>query len=184
MVKKILATVLLAIGAVFVAPFAANAAPYVPDSNVSVSGSAVPGGTVNVNFAAGSFAPNETVHFTVSGEGTVTLAVFKAATVSHDKTANADGAVSLAVTLPSDARGTYTVTGTGATSGATATASFSVSPADTGAGSGTSASGSGLADTGSTVSVLVLWVAGGLVVLGAAFIAVRTVVRRSASTKA
>ncbi|TAM70036.1 MAG: hypothetical protein EPN48_06525 [Microbacteriaceae bacterium] len=179
MVKKFFAAFLLIVAGIFVAPLAANAA-YVPSG--TVSGSATAGGTVTASFGAGTFTPSETVHVTVDGAGTVTIGVFKAAVVSADRTASSNGALGVPITLPSSASGTYTVTATGATSGNTATATFTVQSAS-GSSSG-AASGNGLADTGSTISILAIWIAAGLLLLGAAFITVRIVVRRQSRVNA
>lgn len=182
MAKKILAALALVIMGFFAAPLAANAAGY-SGGTVSFSGSFAASGTVNVQFSAGSFQANESVHVTVSGAGAVTFAAFKADTISSDKTAAADGSLGVAVKLPADASGTYTVTGTGATSGSVVSGTFTVG-ANGGGGGSSNAGGSGLADTGSTISILAFWVAGGVVLLGAAFVAVRVVVRRQARTNA
>jgi hypothetical protein len=181
MVKKILAALALVIMGFFAAPLAANAAGY-SGGSVSFTGSFTAGGTANVHFSAGSFQGSETVHVTVSGTGTITFGVFKADTISSDKTASADGSLDVAVKLPADASGTYPVTGTGATSGSVVSGTFTVGTS--GGGGGTSAGGSGLADTGSTVSILAFWIAGGVVLLGAAFVAVRVVVRRQSRASA
>jgi len=178
MVKKIFAALALVVMGFFAVPLAANAAGYSGGSE-SFSGSFTAGGTVNVHFTAGSFQGGETVHVTVSGAGNVTVAAFRAAIASADETAAADGSASATVTLPADASGTYTVTGTGVSSGAVVSGSFAVGGAGSGAAGGSAtSSGSGLADTGSTVSILAIWVGGGLVLLGAAFVAVRLIVRR------
>jgi hypothetical protein len=178
MAKKIWAAILLVIAGVLVAPMAANAA-YSSGSGV-VSGNAVPGGTVSVAWADGTFGANDPVRVTVDGQGTVTIAAFKAATVSAQKTADADGALAVSFTLPSDASGTYNVTATDLSNGNIGTATFTVGSAAGNGGSGAagSSSGSGLADTGSTISILAFWFAGGIVLLGAAFVAVRVIVRR------
>ena len=177
MFKKTLAAIVLSLVAVVAIPTAANAAGYVPSGNVSVSGSATPGGTDTVSFGAGSFNGSENVSFSVTGNGTATLSTFRAATVSLTKQASASGAVSVNVTLPSNASGTYTVTATGLTSGNVGTASITVSPADSAVG-GSSNSGNGLADTGSTVPMLLVWGAAGAIILGFALFFVRGLVRR------
>lgn len=181
MVKKILAALALVIMGFFAAPLAANAAGY-SGGSVSFTGSFTAGGTVEAHFSAGSFQGGESVHVTVSGTGTVTVGAFKADTVSADKNAGADGSLEATVTLPSNASGTYTVTGAGATSGSVVSGTFTVGA--NGGGGGGNAGGPGLADTGSTISILAFWVAGGIVLLGAAFVAVRVVVRRQARTNA
>ncbi|AMM20475.1 hypothetical protein AX769_10355 [Frondihabitans sp. PAMC 28766] len=173
-ITKIATASALVLGAMFVAPAAANAAGYVPSSNVTVSGAVVAGGTDTVGFASGSFDPGENVTFSVTGAGRVQLAALAQQTVTLTKAATSTGADSVSVTLPAGASGTYTLTATGATSGNVATAALSVVPAD-----GTAASTSGaLAFTGSTVSMLVVWSAAGAVALGIAFMIVLALVRR------
>ncbi len=181
--KKLIAAALL-VGAAFIAvPTAANAAGYVPTSNVSVSGTVVAGGTVTVRFAAGSFTPGETVNVSVTGAGAVTLGALPTTTVSATYRADASGATNVRVTLPAGASGTYSLTATGATSGNVATASLTVAPADgavtVGAGAGGANGGPGeLAFTGGTISTLGLWAAGGAIVLGGGLLVVRRSVRR------
>lgn len=179
MLRKTLAAVALAFAALVATPLAANAAGYAPNSNVTVNGPVVAGGTVIVNFGPGSFAGSENVSFQVTGYGTVTLSAFKAATVTATKQATPAGAVSESVTLPTDARGTYTLTATGLTSGAIGTASLTVVPTDVAGTSPVASSGSGmLAHTGSTLPMLLIWTAGGAVALGLALFVVLGLVRR------
>jgi hypothetical protein len=187
MFKKSFAAVAIAVLAVFAAPAAANAAGYVPVGNISVSGAVVPGGTVTVGFADGSFTPGESVSFTLTGENAAgaTLATFKAVVDSQSlvKTASDTGAVSLDVTLPSNASGTYTVTATGLTSGTVGTASLTVASADgaasgSGTGTGSDASNGGLASTGYDAPMLAIWAAGGALLLGVALMVALTIVRR------
>ena len=178
MFKKTLAAIVLSLVAVVAIPTAANAAGYVPSGDVSVSGSATPGGTDTVSFGAGSFTGSENVSFSVTGNGTPTLSTFRAATVTLTKQASASGAVSVNVTLPTNASGTYTLTATGLTSGNVGTASITVSPADSAVGGSSSNSGNGLADTGSTVPMLLIWGAAGAIILGFALFFVRGLVRR------
>lgn len=180
MARKTFAVIALAILAVFAVPAAANAAGYVPANNVSVSGEAVAGGTVTVTFAEGSFTPGEDVSFAVTGSGTATLSAFKAATVTLVKTASATGAASVNVTLPADATGTYTVTATGLTSGTVGTAAITVTAVD--AGTGSANTGGGLASTGYDAPVLLIWGAGGALLLGIALVVVLTIVRRQHAT--
>lgn len=183
MAKKIFAALALVLMGFFALPLAANAAGYPPDGNVLISGNKTPGGVVHVEFSQGFFTGGESVHFTVDGAGTVSIAAFKAATVSTDKAANTNGSIAFDITLPANASGTYTVTGTGSQSGTTGSASFTVTAADAGGSTATNA-GSGLADTGSTISMLAIWVASGLVLLGAAFVTVRVIVRRQSRVDA
>ncbi|RLQ82667.1 hypothetical protein D9V28_11980 [Mycetocola zhadangensis] len=152
--------------AIFAVPAAATA--YGPASNGTVVGDVTAGGNVTINFAAGAFVGGESVTFVISGNGGVTIAAFKAATDDAVKTANADGSVGAVAALPTNASGSYNVTATGA-SGRIGTATLTVAAAD---------AGSGLPNTGSEVPVLALWTAGGALALGAALIAVMTIVRR------
>lgn len=184
--KKIIAAVVLAAAAFVTVPSAANAAGYVPASNVSVSGAAVSGGTATVSFAAGSFVANETVTVSVTGAGAVTLGALPITTVSKTYTASATGAAAVSVTLPQGASGTYSLTATGVTSGNVATSALTVVPADgtavvPAAAAGTNGNGE-LAFTGSTISMLAIWVAGGAVVLGGGLLLVRASVRRQRET--
>jgi hypothetical protein len=83
------------------------------------------------------------------------------------------------VTLPSNARGTYSLTATGLSSGQLATAALTVVAAD--AGSAAVGGNDGLAFTGSTVPTLVIWGAAGAVLLGIALMVVLTLQRRARS---
>ena len=179
MAKKTFAAIALAVLAVFAVPAAANAAGYVPEGNVTVSDSTVePGQTVTVGFSADSFTPGESVSFTLTGENAAgaTLATVKAVvnSTSITKTASATGAVSVAVTLPTNAVGSYTLTGTGLTSGSVGTATLSVVAAD----SATVVKAGGLASTGYDAPMLAIWAAAGALLLGIALVTVLTVVRR------
>ncbi len=182
--KKLIAAVVLAGAALLATPTVANAAGYTPDSDVSVSGTAVAGGTASVNFTEGAFQDNETVNVQVTGAGAVTLGALPTTTVSKTYTAASDGSLAVKVTFPRGASGTYNLTATGATSGVVGFAAFTVAPADAAAAVPAAAAGTGtgtdgtLAFTGSTVSALALWVAGGAVVLGGGLLLVRTSVRR------
>ncbi|HEY0258523.1 MAG TPA: sortase [Lacisediminihabitans sp.] len=178
MIKKAFAVAALVAVAIFAGPVAANAAGYVADDQIIVSDSTpAPGSTQTVTFTAGSFLPGEEVSFSVTGEGPITLAAVRAAvvTASITKTAAADGSIVLRITLPTDAVGTYNVTGTGLTSGTVGTAVLTVAAAD---------AGSGLAFTGANVSPLLIWGAGGVLLLGIALLVVMTVVRRQQRSNA
>jgi hypothetical protein len=173
--KKSFAAILIAIAAVFAMPLAANAAGYVPAANVTVSDSTpAPGQTVNVNFANGSYTNGENVNVGVTGNGTATVAIVKAATVTITKAASATGSLTVAVTLPANATGTYTLTATGVTSGNVGTAVLTVTAADAG----------GLAATGADFPFLMVWTAGGALLLGVALLLVLTVVRRQRAVSA
>lgn len=189
MLKKALAVLSFAVLAFVAAPSAANAAGYVPNNNVTVTGDAVAGGTVTVNFAANSFAANESVAVSVSGNTAVTLSVVKAAVLtSFTKQASSTGALSVNVTFPTNASGTYTLTATGLTSGNVGTASITIVPAVSGnlANTGTTANTSGnlantggnLANTGATLPMLMIWIGAGALILGVAIVGTLTFVRR------
>jgi hypothetical protein len=177
MLKKTFAVIALAVLAVFAVPVAANAAGYVPASNVRVSGSVTAGAALDVIFADGSFGgpgTGEDVSFAVSGSGSATLSTFKAATMTTVKSTGAQGGVTLTVTLPTDATGSYTVTGTGLTSGTVGTATLTVAAPDAGAAN----TGDNPASTGFDASVLLIWSAVGALLLGAALVIVLSIVRR------
>lgn len=186
--KKLIAAVVLAGAALLATPAAANAAGYAPDSDVAISGNYVAGGIVVINFSEGAFQNNETVNVQITGAGvnSATLGALPVTTVSKAYTASADGSLPVRVTLPQGGSGSYNLTATGATSGVVGVASFTIAPADAaaGAGTGTAANGTNgsLAFTGSTVSTLALWVAGGAVVLGGGLLVVRGSVRRQRET--
>ncbi|WP_120338182.1 sortase [Cryobacterium soli] len=187
MFKKSFAAIALAVLAVFAVPAAANAAGYVPDGNIVVSGTIAPGSPVTISFTEGSFTPGEPVSFTLTGENAAgaTLATFKSVVNSQSlvKSAAGTGAVALEVTLPTDASGTYTTTATGLTSGTVGTASLTVAAVDSagGAGSGTSTDG-GLASTGYNAPMLAIWGGAGALLLGIALVVVLGVVRRQRAT--
>ncbi|PZE27893.1 MULTISPECIES: sortase [unclassified Curtobacterium] len=179
--KKTIAALVLAGAAVMAAPMAANAEGYVPASNVSVSGSVVAGGTTIINFAPGSFADSENVTISVTGAGAVTIGALPTQTVTAVRQASATGSLNAPITLPRGASGTYEVTATGVTSGNIATTALTVVPAaatGTGATVTATSTGTGLAFTGSTVPTLLVWSAGGAVVLGGALVGVTAATRR------
>lgn len=169
MVKKVLAAVVLAILAIFSVPALANAAGYVPDSAIAVSGDVVPGGTVTVGFPANSFLAGETVQFALTGEGTPTLSVVKAATATANGTATSTGAASVTVGLPSDASGTYNGSATGLSSGNVATWTLFVS---------SSSDATGLPATGYEFPSMLLWSAAGALLIGIALLVVLVMARR------
>ncbi|MFB2586752.1 LPXTG cell wall anchor domain-containing protein [Herbiconiux liukaitaii] len=176
MIKKTLAGVVLAVLAVFAVPAAAQAYVPTPPPGVTVG----PGGTVTVNFTG--FEPSEDVSFTLTGESAASATLASVVTAVETgpalvKSADANGAVSVKVTLPKNASGSYTLTATGLSSGAVANAFITVTGSGSGSGGGTGATG-GLPNTGAMDPALGLWAGGGLLALGAAFVIVLTVVRR------
>jgi hypothetical protein len=181
-IKKVIfgAAVLVAVG-IFVGPVAANAA-YTPSTG-TVSGSLTPGSTDTISFPGGTFDPSDEVTFTISGAGAVTVGMFKANTASGSVHADGSGGASDTITLPTDATGSYSITAAGVPSGRIGVATITIagtggSGSSSASGSGSAGGGSGLADTGSNISMLVIWAGVGAVGLGIAFIIVLTIVRR------
>lgn len=182
MLKKITAVVALAVAGLFVAPLAANAS-YVPNAQITATGDFTPGGTFVVEFSDGAFQPNEEVSLALTGENATGATLAVVDTQTTQKTASATGAVSLTVTLPTNATGSYEVTGTGLSSQILGTITITVTADGTGAGAGAGGSGAdsngdGLADTGFNTPAFVVWGAAGAVALGAALIAVFVMMRR------
>lgn len=171
MLKKIAVTSAIAAGLVLSVPFAANAAGYVAEEDISVSGSATAGGTVVVAFDE-AFSGGAPVSITVTGNTAVTLAAVTTGPIT--KNAAADGSVDVSITLPQNASGAYEVVATdGVTTG---TAALALAPA-AGGGAGTgsnggaatgtgSTSGNGLASTGQDLPLTAMFVGGGALVLG------------------
>lgn len=184
MFKKFVAVAALGLVAVLAVPVAAYAADYTSSSNTIVSGangvelSAVGAGdAVDIDFIGASFQAGETVSATVDGFGTPTLSTVKATPYSLTKVADGNGSTSFRMNIPADAQGSYSVTATGLITGNSGTATVTVIPADAGVGTGTNSS-DGLASTGANVSMLLIWRVVGVLILGAAMIAVRVAVRR------
>lgn len=181
MFKKSTAALSLVIVALLAVPTAAFAVDYVPAQNVTTSGPVVAGAPVTVGFAAGSFVGDESVTFVVVGDGPqAQLATLKAmSTATLTKTAHG-GAVSVTVKIPAGATGTYTTTATGATSGRVATAALAVAPVDA---KTAKKNAKALAATGvSPITMLLVWAAGGILLLGIALLIVRLAVRRQRAT--
>lgn len=169
---KAAAVATLVAGALFAAPAAALAyTPTAPDGN---STSVAPGGTVTVPF--NGFAPNEGVTFTLTGENGAGASLAAAKFVVNSsapltKTANAAGNVSVAVTLPTNAVGNYTLVADGAIS-PSVTVTIAATPV-AGGGAGTLP-----ATGGDNAALLGLWIGGGALVLAGGSIAVASTVRR------
>jgi hypothetical protein len=190
MLKKIIAGAAIALAATFTVSTAATAAPYTPEGGVTVSDPTVaPGQSTVLSFADGSFAPNDPVTITITGEdaANATLASFRTAPMavtsnSITKNSTSAGGLRVTVTLPA---GSYALTGTD-TQGNTVSTTISVVAA---AGNGTSTGGNstggntadnaaGLPVTGGQIPVVLIWTGGGLLLLGAALVAVLATVRR------
>jgi hypothetical protein len=177
--KKIIAALVLAAAAIVATPMAANATGYVSGSSITITGSTIAGGTTIINIAPGAFVNDENVNIYVTGAGAVTLGALPTTTVHETKQATATGALNVSVKLPEGASGTYSLTATGVTSGNVATAALSVSPA---AGTAATSSDGSLAFTGSTVPMLLVWSAGGAIVLGGGMVLVMGARRRQRNT--
>ncbi|RIJ51245.1 sortase [Clavibacter lycopersici] len=193
MFKKILAGAAIALAATFTVATAANADPYTPEGGVTVSDPTVaPGQSTVLTFADGSFAPSVPVTITITGEdaANATLASYRTAPMavtsnSITKNSTSAGGLRVTVTLPAgSATGSYALTGTD-TLGNTVSTTISVVAA---AGNGTSTGGSaadgsaGLPVTGGQLPVVLIWTGGGLLLLGAALVAVLATVRRQRTT--
>lgn len=178
-ISKATAALAVAIAAVFAAPAVASAYPADPVVVDSPSALA-PGEAGTVTFD--DFAAGETVDFTLTGfnasGATLALVAFSAQdsqTITKD--ANAQGEAAVTVTLPSNARGTYTLAAVGQDSGTSASTTIAVTA--TGAGAGGDG-GTALPNAGFDGDALLgLWVGGGVLVLAGASIAVATSVRRA-----
>jgi LPXTG-motif cell wall-anchored protein len=129
-------------------------------------------------FAYSSFAAFERVTFSLIGSGLGTfgpygnLAVVRIGavqTVSIAKVADAAGAVSVRLTLPADASGTYTLSAVGDVTGAVPDVTFTI-PAN--------ADGTLPATGQDDVHAAAAWLGGGMLVLGGAMLALVTARRR------
>ena len=170
MLKKILATLTIALGTLLAVPMAAHAAGYVAADLISVSGDQQAGGKVSVAFGDGAFENSERVSVAVTGEGEVTFGAVRAATVDAVRSATNVGALNLTVVLPTDATGSYTLTATGLSSQSVGTVTITVVSAD---GSAT------LPSAGFGVPTFVLYSAAAALLLGAMLVFAR---RRSTRT--
>ncbi len=166
---------LAAAAALILAPTAANA-EYTPGGPAGGAVIIAPGGSATIQFTG--FAANENVNFTLTGENAAGATLASLATVvnstSTTKSADANGAVSVTVTLPDNATGRYVLTAVGSESGAQAEAIIEVGTS--GGGGGDRDRDGGLPDTGSTNSSTIALLAGaGLLAagLGVAGVAVR-----------
>jgi hypothetical protein len=184
--KQIIAGIVLAAIAVFSVPLAANASTGEGDSSsCAVSPSTIKaGGSTTFSCTAGTFGDSENVQFVVGGKdgSNITLASFHSSSVALTKLSASDGSTSLHITVPTDASGAYTITATGSTSARGGTATITVVPASDAVtsttGVTTTSGGSGLADTGSIVSMTLLWAGGGVVALGLILLIVLALARR------
>lgn len=168
---------LLASGVDAAAATSLEAVGYVPVTSVTVSGDRRAGGTVVVDYAAGSFEPGEKVAVRVTGaDGFV---------VTTELVAGADGSLRYTFTVPADGAGTYSVTATGVTSGNIGVASIDIVPADAGGvgAAGAPGSSNALPSTGAENPLLLIWVATGSILLAGAFFATATLHRRQQAAR-
>jgi hypothetical protein len=194
MLKKILAGAAIALAATFTVSTAATAAPYTPEGGVTVSDPTVaPGQSTVLSFADGSFAPSVPVTITITGEdaANATLASFRTAPMavtsnSITKNSTSAGGLRVTVTLPAgSASGSYALTGTDTEGNTVSTTISVVAAAGSGTatgGSGSTSDASGLPVTGGQLPVVLIWTGGGLLLLGAALVAVLATVRRQRTT--
>ncbi|WP_317229764.1 sortase [Clavibacter sp. MX14-G9D] len=192
MLKKILAGAAIALAATFTVSTAATAAPYTPEGGVTVSDPTVaPGQSTVLSFADGSFAPVVPVTITITGEdaANATLASFRTAPMavtsnSITKNSTSAGGLRVTVTLPAgSASGSYALTGTDTQGNTVSTTISVVAAAGTGTATGSTSDGAaGLPVTGGQLPVVLIWTGGGLLLLGAALVAVLATVRRQRTT--
>ncbi|MEX8058201.1 LPXTG cell wall anchor domain-containing protein [Microbacterium sp. 16-032] len=161
--KKAGVTAALAGALLFAAPAVAQA--YVPTAPGTQTVTITNNGPVTFNVA-----PGATVNFVLVGynanQAGLATANLPVSSKSITKVADASGNATAVVTLPADARGTYTLsaTPTGGTAG----------------GSNNAGGNTGLPATGFDAnSMLGIWVGGGALVLAGGTIAVATTVRRN-----
>jgi hypothetical protein len=185
--KKALAVLAFALVAlVGIQPSAATAADnthtgYVPNRTITITGLPIPGGTIVIIFAPGSFRPGEHVTVIVGGRTVggghghgVTLGALKAEVPGLDKEASADGSLKVTMTLPEDAAGTQTITATGAESGNVGTAATTVVPQDVAPNVAPAA----VVGTSAPLPLLLAWIGAGALILGAAAAGTLAFVRR------
>ncbi|PPF66759.1 sortase [Clavibacter michiganensis] len=192
MLKKMLAGAAIALAATFTVSTAAMADPYTPEGGVTVSDPTVaPGQSTVLSFADGSFAPVVPVTVTITGEdaANATLASFRTAPMavtsnSITKTSTNAGGLRVTVTLPAgSASGSYALTGTDTQGNTVSTTISVVAAAGTGTATGSGSDGAaGLPVTGGQLPVVLIWTGGGLLLLGAALVAVLATVRRQRTT--
>ncbi len=191
----------LTISALALAASPAHATGYVPSGPCAgITGVPEAGATVTVTFVDHAFEPGEQVEFVATGTGTVLLDGTPGP-AGIQKAATQAGSASVGVTLPTPASGDYTVTGTGVGSARSCTVALTVTPVNTVLAPtvsaptvslpspGTAASparpttlsdgSSALAATGYDAPFLVMWAAGGALLLGLVLTASIAIARRN-----
>ena len=159
--------------AILATPAAANAAGiYPPSGSCTTTTAAVQGGgSISFGCDAGTFAGDEPVTITVTGENGADAAIgmlrFAISTASSIVSSEADGSLDpVAITLPSNASGTYNIVAVSSTS-AGGTAAVSITGAD------------GLPATGlDSSSTLGLWIGGAALVAAGAALALGVMLKR------
>jgi len=162
---KAVAAAAVAAALVFAAPAMAQA--YTPGDAIDVVSDAPFTVSGNVYTFSG-FEPGATVTFTLSGEnaaaGSLAIVKFEVNSTSTTKIADSSGLAPVAVTLPPNPTGKYTLKVTG-----------KLAPTDAGGGTLPSTGGN-------SESLLGIWVGGGALVLAGATVAVAATVRRNRET--
>lgn len=174
--RSMIAMVALAFTALILAPTAASA-QYTPTGPGDGTVTAVPGEPITVTFSG--FEPNEDVRFTLTGENAAGATLASLAAVVNSQTlvkpANANGAVSVTVTLPANASGQYQLTAEGLSSGASAGTTIVVAGAP--GTSGTNRNGA-LPATGGDSSTTMALVIGGVLLVGGLAVATTSIRRQ------
>ena len=183
-IRKVVAGFALALAALVAVPAAAMAVDtYPPAPSDGYTGQTVvaPGGTTTITFGATLFTPGETVTFFLTGENAAgaTLASFRTVvnnSPSINKVADASG-TPVAVTLPANASGTYSLNASSPSKG---TVSVAISVGSAGAGGAAAGgAGTGLATTGAAGDQLLwAWVAGGALAFVGGGVLVASAVRK------
>ena len=164
--KKAVALVAVVLATVFAAPLAAYSAPYTMGAQFFADDyTATPNQTVRVTADPGYFVAGERVSVDFDGDSG------RVSSTSIEKTADADGGLAVALVVPAASTGEYTVTAV--SESASGALTLSVVSADTPVTDGVGV-------TGSELPLVLIWLLGGLGVLGIAYFAVRATTRRAA----
>lgn len=174
-VRRFVAIAAIVVASVLALPVAAQASDiYPPSGSCTVSPSTIaPGGTIRFACVAGTFADEESVTITVTGENgsaaSIGMLKFAITTASGTAISAADGSLTaVSITLPDNATGIYNIAAVSASS-AGGTAAVTV----TGEPGGLPSTG---LDSGMTLG---LWIGGAALVLVGATLAVVAMLRRS-----
>jgi len=173
--RKALATAVLVSAAALAMPGAANASSIYPPTDACTADATVTaGGVVTFSCDAATFAANEPVTVTITGENgsdaSFAFVKFALSTGAYTTQSGASGELpGVSITLPNDAEGVYNIAAISPSS-AGGTASVTIVSDD----------GDPLANTGGDGTTLALWAGGAVVLLagGAAVLAVAARKRR------